>query len=108
MIDYVGFAVGDNDNVLIPEELFPTTIRDKTGAFRPNLAALLAGDDDRYVTTEPQNVYRFEYDVPPPGKDEVTLFGGPRGTTRSGYGDPGSLLRREWSGSTSNESIKRW
>ena len=74
MIDYVGFAVGDNDRVLIPEELFPTTIRDETGAFRPDLAALLAGDDDSYVTTEPQNVYRFEYDVPPPGRDEVTLF----------------------------------
>lgn len=74
MIDYVGFAVGDDHRVLVPEEFLPTTIRDETGALRPDLASILARDDDRYVTTEPQNAYRFEYDVPPPGKDEMTLF----------------------------------
>jgi len=74
MIDYVGFGVGGSENVLKAIELVPSAIRDRTGALRPEILSLVNEDDGRYLATQPGDVYRFDYEIPPAGGEEVTLF----------------------------------
>ena len=74
MIDYVAFDFGGNESPLRVDELVPTAIQDRTGAPRPDILALVDEDDSRYMVTEAREVYRFVYDLPPEGDDEMTLF----------------------------------
>jgi hypothetical protein len=74
MIDYAGFDVGGDESVLSASELVPSAVRDRTGALRSDILSLVSDDDERYLVTEPGDVYRFVYDIPPAVGEEVTLF----------------------------------
>jgi len=114
MIDAVSFDYDEGpavDVAVHPLEFDQVT--DVEGRLRPDIQALVADKDDRYLDVEPGQAYRFVFDPPAPRSDEeeVSVFIASRGyynewlrgtwlTSRPdpGYrfdlGDVGGTLRR--------------
>jgi hypothetical protein len=74
MIDYLAFDFDSGENQILASEVPPYAVTDKAGDLRPEILALLQRDDLRYLVTEPQDVYRFLYELPTAGEGEMTLF----------------------------------
>ncbi len=74
LIDYLTFDFTAEDNHIESRVVPPSATSDRAGKPRPDILPLIQGDDKEYLVTEPQDVYRFVYDLPPGKQSAMTLF----------------------------------
>jgi hypothetical protein len=75
LIDYAGCDVSVCDTVPLDVCEVPLLdVKDRTGASRVDVEGAIAQNDDRYLVTEPRDVYYFAFDLPRGEPGEQTLF----------------------------------